>query len=41
MKIICIVLTICLTGSSVLAVENWPQFRGPSGDGVINAGELE
>jgi len=40
MRIPCIVTMVCLMASSVWAVENWPQFRGPSGDGTVDGRPL-
>ncbi|MEZ6047567.1 MAG: PQQ-binding-like beta-propeller repeat protein [Planctomycetaceae bacterium] len=35
MRFICIVLSIvCLTSTPTLAEDNWPEFRGPTGDGL-------
>ena len=40
MRMKCMLALICLSGSSVWAVENWPQFRGPGGDGIVEGQPL-
>ena len=33
-------LTVCLSSLAVLADNEWPQFRGPTGNGFVSSGDL-
>lgn len=37
MRTLCTTFAICLLGSTFAVAENWPEFRGPRGDGQTDA----